>query len=84
MPDVLVQIVNENSITQKVTAGANGYWSTQVAEGKLTSTIDETDPNIRQGAVQTQGNNPTTTTIIAGDEFQEEPDGFLQLFKQEC
>ena len=81
MPNVLVQIVDENNITQNVITNANGDWSTQVAEGDVTSTIDVTDPNFPEGAVQTQGDNPTTTTIVAGGEFQEEPDGFFTSFQ---
>jgi hypothetical protein len=81
MPNVLVQIVDDNNITQNVTTDAFGDWSTQVAEGEVTSTIDVTDANFPQGAVQTQGDNPTTTTIIAGDAFQEEPDGFFTTFQ---
>ncbi|MBZ9651732.1 SdrD B-like domain-containing protein [Psychroflexus montanilacus] len=77
MPNVLVQVVDGDNITQNLITDANGDWTAQVAEGSVTSTIDVNDPNFPEGATQTQGDNPTTTEVNAGDELSEEPDGFF-------
>jgi len=77
MPNVLVQVVDGNNISQNLITDINGDWSAQVAEGSVTSTIDETDLNFPLGATQTQGTNPTTTLVNAGDQIDEEPDGYF-------
>lgn len=77
MPNVSVEILDGDGITQNVVTDANGDWSTTVAEGEVISTVDETDPDFPQGAIQTQGTNPTTTQVTAGLDFTEEADGFF-------
>jgi hypothetical protein len=77
MPNVTVQILDGDGISQNVVTDANGDWATTVAEGTVVSTIDETDPDFPQDATQTQGDNPTTTTLIAGQNESEIPDGFF-------
>ena len=77
MPNVTVQILDGDGISQNIVTDANGDWATTVAEGTVVSTIDETDPDFPQDATQTQGDNPTTTTLIAGQNESEIPDGFF-------
>ncbi|SDH05626.1 SdrD B-like domain-containing protein [Psychroflexus sediminis] len=77
MPNVLVQVVDGDGISQNLTTDINGNWTAQVAEGSVISTIDVEDSNFPQGATQTQGNNPTTTQVSAGDDIAEEADGFF-------
>ncbi|MFO7745784.1 MAG: SdrD B-like domain-containing protein [Psychroflexus sp.] len=77
MPNISVQVVDGEGISQNLTTDENGDWTTTVAEGTVISTIDETDPDFPQGADQTQGDNPTTTQVTAGQEVPEELDGFF-------
>ncbi|MFD0931389.1 SdrD B-like domain-containing protein [Psychroflexus salinarum] len=77
MPNISVQVVDGEGISQNLTTDENGDWTTTVAEGTVISTIDETDPDFPQGAGQTQGDNPTTTQVTAGQEVPEELDGFF-------
>ncbi|WP_019039558.1 gliding motility-associated C-terminal domain-containing protein [Psychroflexus tropicus] len=77
MPNVTVQIVDGNGISQNVVTNAEGDWSTLVAPGNARSTIDRTDPDFPQGAVQTEGTDPTITPISVGDDIAETPDGFF-------
>ena len=75
IPDVDVQIVDAFGTTQTIETGANGDWNVQVPVGDVTSTIDTNDPDFPTGAIQTEGTNPTTTTITNGGTFNE-VDGF--------
>ena len=77
IPDVDVEIEDVFGISQIVVTDTNGDWSIDVAIGNATSTIDETDPDFPTGATQTEGTNPTTTLVTAGDTFAE-VDGFFQ------
>ena len=75
--NVDVQIDDVLGNSQTVVTDANGDWNIQVPAGDVTSTIDINDPDFPTGAVQTEGTNPTTTTIINGDTF-DEVDGFFE------
>jgi hypothetical protein len=77
MPNVSIQIVDGDGVSQSIVTDDNGDWTTTVAEGDVTSTIDKNDPDFPAGATQTEGSDPTITTINAGDNFSEEPDGFF-------
>ena len=77
MPNVSIQIVDGDGVSQSIVTYDNGDWTTTVAEGDVTSTIDKNDPDFPAGATQTEGSDPTITTINAGDNFSEEPDGFF-------
>ena len=75
--NVDVQIDDALGNSQTIETNANGDWSIQVPIGDVTSTIDTSDPDFPTGATQTEGNNPTTTTITNGDIFSE-VDGFFE------
>ncbi len=77
MPNVTVQIVDGDGISQNVVTDGNGDWVTQVAQGEAVSTIDTLDPDFPIGATQTQGSNPTTTLVNIGEVIPEVPDGFF-------
>ncbi|PKG44317.1 SdrD B-like domain-containing protein, partial [Psychroflexus sp. MES1-P1E] len=64
MPNVDVEITDSFSQVQTVTTDANGDWSIGLSPGNATSNIDETDPDFPTGAAQTEGDDPTTTTIV--------------------
>ncbi|AFU67679.1 large colossin-like cell wall protein with CnaB repeat domains [Psychroflexus torquis ATCC 700755] len=77
MPNVDVEITDSFSQVQTVTTDANGDWSIGLSPGNATSNIDENDPDFPTGATQTEGTDPTTTTIVTGQTFNE-IDGFYE------
>ncbi|NBC56819.1 MAG: calcium-binding protein, partial [Bacteroidetes bacterium] len=77
IPDVDVEVEDVFGVTQIVVTDTNGDWSIDVPVGNTTSTIDESDPDFPTGATQTEGTNPTTTVVTAGDTFNE-TDGFFE------
>ncbi|RRO14355.1 beta strand repeat-containing protein, partial [Flavobacteriaceae bacterium 14752] len=77
IPNVDVQIVDALGDSQIIVTDANGDWTVDVPVGNTTSTIDESDPDFPTGAQQTEGTNPTTTVVTAGDTFNE-VDGFFE------
>jgi hypothetical protein len=78
MPNVDVLITDVFSQVQTVTTDANGDWGLGLPLGDATSNIDETDSDFPIGASQTEGTNPTTTTILSG-QTSNEVDGFYEL-----
>ncbi len=78
MPDVDVTITDVFGNTQVVTTNASGNWQALVPEGETIANIDETDPDFPTGAVQTEGTNPTTTTVINNQTVFSENDGFFE------
>ncbi|PKG44328.1 calcium-binding protein, partial [Psychroflexus sp. MES1-P1E] len=77
MPDVDVEITDVFGATTTLVTDANGDWSIDLPPGNATSDIDETDADFPIGAAQTEGEDPTTTTIITGQTFNE-IDGFYE------
>lgn len=73
--DILIEDVLGNA--QLLTTDINGDWSTVLPAGEVTTTIDIFSPNFPTCAFQTEGTNPTTSTII-GDELISETDGFFE------
>ncbi|PQJ13188.1 SdrD B-like domain-containing protein [Nonlabens xylanidelens] len=70
-----VLITDEDGNAQTVTTDANGaYTATVVAAGDATVDIDET--TLPTGAVQTEGTDPTTVTVVSGTTVPEEENGF--------
>ncbi|PQJ13863.1 hypothetical protein BST94_16170 [Nonlabens xylanidelens] len=68
-------ITDEDGNAQTVTTDANGaYTATVVAAGDATVDIDET--TLPTGAVQTEGTDPTTVTVVSGTTVPEEENGF--------
>ncbi|PKG44361.1 calcium-binding protein, partial [Psychroflexus sp. MES1-P1E] len=77
MPNVDVEITDSFSQVQTVTTDANGDWSLVLPQGDATSSIVRSDPDFPTGSTQTEGNDPTTTTILSGQTFNE-IDGFFE------
>ncbi|MGO3237341.1 MAG: gliding motility-associated C-terminal domain-containing protein, partial [Psychroflexus halocasei] len=77
MANVEIEIVDALGTTYSVITDANGDWSVVLPEGDATSTIIESDPNFPTGAYQSEGTNPTTSTIVANQTIQE-IDGFYE------
>ncbi|PQJ20981.1 hypothetical protein BST94_04815 [Nonlabens xylanidelens] len=70
-----VLITDEDGNAQTVTTDANGaYTAIVVAAGDATVDIDET--TLPTGAVQTEGTDPTTVTVVSGTTVPEEENGF--------
>ena len=77
MANIDVEITTSLGLTIIVETDTNGNWSLLTTEGTTISNIDETDPDFPTGLVQTQGTDPTTTEVIAGNNVFEVPDGFF-------
>ncbi len=73
-----IEITDLNGDVQIVNSDANGNWEVLVLAGEVTSLIDEDHPNFPTNAVQTEGTNPTTSIVIAGETLSE-VDGFFVL-----
>lgn len=61
---------------QTVATGVDGRWTASVPPGTTTADLDQASPAIPSGAVQTQGNDPTTVTAVAGATVDGGKDGF--------
>ena len=70
--DVVVTDVNGD--TQTVTTDADGNYTVSVPAGDTVVDIDDT--TLPDGAVQTEGTDPTTVTAVAGDTVTEEDNGY--------
>jgi len=78
MPSVDVEITDVYGTTTTLVTDANGNWSIELSSGNATSSIVRSDPDFPTGAIQTEGDDPTTTTIVTGQTFNE-IDGFYEL-----
>ena len=75
---VNVFITASTGATQTVNTDANGNWTAAVPPGATIANVDETDPQYPGGTAQTQGNDPTTTTAIAGASINGGTDGYYR------
>ena len=55
---------------------ANGDWSASVPPGSTSADVDETDPQYPAGYTQTEGDDPTVATAVAGDSVDAGNDGY--------
>ena len=76
LANVDVIITDVNGDTQTVTTDANGDYTATVPPGTVTADIDETDPQYPEGFDQTEGNDPTIITAVAGMDSDAGNDGF--------
>ncbi|SHJ08856.1 gliding motility-associated C-terminal domain-containing protein [Mesonia phycicola] len=76
MPNVDVSITDSQGQTYIVSTDANGDWIIEIPIGSATSNIDITDPDFPTGATQTEGTNPTTSTVLIAQTVIAENDGF--------
>ena len=77
LSNVDVIITDSNGETQTVTTDSNGNWVATVPPGPTTADIDENDPDYPAGSTQTEGNDPTQVTAIAGVNTDAGIDGFF-------
>ncbi len=77
LANVDVVITDANGVMQTVTTNASGNWTATVPPGSTTANVDESDPQYPAGAAQTQGNDPTTFTAVAGTSTSGGIDGYF-------
>ncbi|GGE23446.1 hypothetical protein GCM10010832_00150 [Psychroflexus planctonicus] len=61
--DVEVEIIDQTGTIYTLFSDNNGDFDTELASGLATITINENDPNFPQGAIQTEGTNPTSILL---------------------
>jgi gliding motility-associated-like protein len=76
IPFISVEVEDDTGLVQVVETDNSGDWSALVTAGDIISLIDVTDPDFPQNATQTEGTNPTLTTLNVGEVFSE-VDGFF-------
>ncbi|WP_317129898.1 SdrD B-like domain-containing protein, partial [Psychroflexus aestuariivivens] len=77
LDDIDVIITTFVGETVIVETNANGEWSSSVPLGTTISQIDTSDPDFPDGAIQTEGSNPTTTEVLLNQSYSE-IDGFFK------
>jgi len=75
-----VDIIITTSVGETITVitDANGEWNSTVPVGLTTTEVDTSDPDFPNAVDQTEGTNPTTTTVILNQSYSE-IDGFFQI-----
>lgn len=78
VPNITVNVIDANGTVHTVETNATGdYIVTGLSHGNAVANIDDNDPDIPAGAVQTEGDDPTTNVlIIGGQNNTEENNGF--------
>ncbi|NEP74540.1 MAG: hypothetical protein F6K29_23235, partial [Okeania sp. SIO2G5] len=77
LENVDVVVTDSNGDTQTVTTNSDGDWSATVAPGETTADVDENDPQYPTGFTQTEGDDPTTVTAVAGTDVDAGNDGYF-------
>ncbi|MBX3010173.1 MAG: DUF11 domain-containing protein [Caldilineaceae bacterium] len=72
--NVTVVITDSLGVTHTLTTDANGNYTVTLPIGTATVDVDET--TLPAGAVQTEGTDPTPTTVIAGEATDAGNDGY--------
>ncbi|MEO9952738.1 MAG: SdrD B-like domain-containing protein, partial [Nonlabens sp.] len=73
-----VLIADSAGVSQTVTTDANGDYTANVA-APGTASVDIVDSTLPTGAVQTEGTDPTSVTVVSGTTVVEEDNGFNVL-----
>ncbi len=63
--------------TKTVTTDTNGNWTASVPPGTTTADVQESDPQYPSGYTQTQGDDPTTVSAVAGTTVNGGTDGYF-------
>ncbi|MBW1298793.1 DUF7507 domain-containing protein [Aquimarina litoralis] len=72
---IIIRDVNGN--TQTIQTNPDGTYTATLPPGNAVISILDFDPNLPTNAVQTQGDDPTTITVVAGMNTASTPDGFV-------
>ncbi len=76
--EVEILLTDQFGNIQSVLTNEDGEWEFQIGAGEVISNINQNDPNFPTGAFQTEGTDPTTTFINAGETIFAENDGFFE------
>ena len=71
-----VKVTDSNGAVQIVSTDANGDWEASVPPGQTIAEVDENDTDYPAGSTQTEGDNPTSVTAIAGEDKDAGNDGY--------
>lgn len=66
LPNVDVLIRSSTDVLQIVTTDTNGNWTASVPPGTTSAKVKQDDPDYPFGSIQTQGDDPTSFTAVAG------------------
>jgi len=66
LADISIIITDSNGNVQTVVTDSNGNWTATVPPGPVTVDIDNNDPQLPAGAIQTAGSDPVTVTAVSG------------------
>ena len=89
LPNVNVVITDQYGYSQTVTTQVdpdgdlNGIWCAYVAQGDIIVDIDNNDPDLPDGSIQTEGDDPTFVTVVIGQVNDGGTDGYA-LVGQVC
>ncbi len=79
MPNVEVTITPSNGSPVTVSTTLTGDWSvSNIAIGTASVLVDTSDPDFPTGAVQTEGTNPSSATVVANQTTFTENDGWYE------
>jgi len=76
IPNLEILVTDSNGNTFTIVTNSNGVYSTPVPPGSTTVKLNESDSDYPAGYIQTDGNDPTTNTVVAGDNKWFGRDGF--------
>ncbi|MCZ2340258.1 MAG: hypothetical protein LC104_00505, partial [Bacteroidales bacterium] len=77
LPNVNVIITDSQGNQQIVETDEDGNWNATVPPGTTVADVDETDPDYPTGYTQTEGDDPTTVTAVAGEDTFAGNDGYF-------
>ncbi|MEL6988105.1 MAG: hypothetical protein AAGK97_09755, partial [Bacteroidota bacterium] len=78
LPNISVEVEQSDGSTVIVETDSLGNWSAVVLPGMTTATVDTNDVDFPAGAMQTEGDNPTTIIAIQGTDNDAGNDGYYQ------
>ncbi|MBL9113959.1 MAG: DNRLRE domain-containing protein [Verrucomicrobiaceae bacterium] len=72
-----IEITDANNAVQTVVTDPNGNWSASVPPGASSVNVVNSDPQLPSGVIQTEGNDPTVVTAVAGASTGAGIDGYF-------
>jgi hypothetical protein len=76
LANVDIIVTDSGSNSQTVATNANGDWTATVPPGTTSADVDQSDPDYPVGYTQTEGDDPTTVTAVAGADTDAGNDGY--------